>query len=131
MDIVRSHIMVCAGTGCSSSNSPAIIKAFETQLAEKGLDKEVKVVQTGCFGLCAMGPVVLIYPEGAFYTHVTPDDVTEIVEEHIIKGRLVTRLLHKEDEGKAVSEGDVVLYAGLGQPDALTEKLTGHKSIKL
>ena len=100
MNMVRSHIMVCAGTGCSSSNSPAIIRAFEAELLVHGLENEVKVVQTGCFGLCAMGPVVLIYPEGAFYTHVSPSDVKEIVEEHIIKGRIVQRLLHHEGSPK-------------------------------
>ena len=100
MNMVRSHIMVCAGTGCSSSNSPAIIRAFEAELLNHGLENEVKVVQTGCFGLCAMGPVVLIYPEGAFYTHVSPSDVKEIVEEHIVKGRIVQRLLHHEGSPK-------------------------------
>ena len=100
MNMVRSHIMVCAGTGCSSSNSPAIIAAFEKELAEHNLQDEVKVVQTGCFGLCAMGPVVLIYPEGAFYTHVTPEDTQEIVAEHIVKGRIVERLLHRENDSK-------------------------------
>ena len=96
MNFVRAHILVCHGTGCTSSNSPAIIEAFESQLAAQGLSQEVRVVQTGCFGLCAMGPVVLIYPEGAFYTHVTPEDVPEIIEEHIVKGRIVQRLLHQE-----------------------------------
>ena len=100
MNMVRSHIMVCAGTGCSSSNSPAIIRAFEAELLSQGLSHEVRVVQTGCFGLCAMGPVVLIYPEGAFYTHVSPDDVKEIVDEHIVKGRIVQRLLHREGDVK-------------------------------
>ncbi len=100
MNMVRSHIMVCAGTGCTSSNSHAIIESFEAELMEKGLQNEVKVVQTGCFGLCAMGPVVLIYPEGAFYTHVAPSDVKEIVEEHIVKGRIVQRLLHQEGSPK-------------------------------
>ena len=98
MDFVRAHILVCTGTGCSSSNSPKIIEAFERELKEQGMDREAKVVKTGCFGLCAMGPVVLVYPEGAFYTHVTPEDVPEIVSEHIVKGRIVERLLHKEGE---------------------------------
>ena len=94
----RSHILVCGGTGCHSNNSAAIFDEFEKQLKEKGLDQEVKVVKTGCFGLCAVGPVIIVYPEGAFYSHVKVDDVTEIVDEHIVKGRLVTRLLHKETE---------------------------------
>ena len=94
----RSHILVCGGTGCHSNNSAAIFDEFEKQLKEKGLDQEVKVVKTGCFGLCAVGPVIIVYPEGAFYSHVKAEDVTEIVDEHIVKGRLVTRLLHKETE---------------------------------
>ena len=98
MNFVRSHILVCTGTGCSSSNSPAIIEAFEQELKAQGMDQEVRVVKTGCFGLCAMGPVVLVYPEGAFYTHVTVPDVAEIVSEHIVKGRIVQRLLHKEGD---------------------------------
>ncbi len=98
MNFVRSHILVCTGTGCSSSNSPKIIEAFERELKAQGMEQEARVVKTGCFGLCAMGPVVLVYPEGAFYTHVTTDDVAEIVSEHIVKGRIVQRLLHREGE---------------------------------
>ena len=100
MEIVRSHILVCTGTGCSSSNSPAIIEAFQRELAAQGMDQEAKVIRTGCFGLCAMGPIVVVYPEGAFYSRVTPEDVPEIVSEHIVKGRIVQRLLHKEGEDK-------------------------------
>ena len=66
MDLIRSHVMVCGGTGCTSSNSAAVIAEFEKQLVEKGLDKEVKVVRTGCFGLCEAGPVCIVYPEGSF-----------------------------------------------------------------
>ena len=100
MDIIRSHIMVCTGTGCTSSHSPEIIAEFEKELAAQGMDKEVKVVRTGCFGLCAMGPIVMIFPEGALYTRVTVEDVKEIVSEHIVKGRIVQRLLHKEEDNK-------------------------------
>ena len=112
MNFVRSHILVCTGTGCSSSNSPKIIEAFERELKAQGMDQEARVVKTGCFGLCAMGPVVLIYPEGAFYTHVTPDDVPEIVSEHIVKGRIVQRLLHKEGDNaeKVTSLSDTRFY---------------------
>ena len=112
MNFVRSHILVCTGTGCSSSNSPKIIEAFERELKAQGMDQEARVVKTGCFGLCAMGPVVLIYPEGAFYTHVTPDDVPEIVSEHIVKGRIVQRLLHKEGDAaeKVTSLSDTRFY---------------------
>ena len=112
MNFVRSHILVCTGTGCSSSNSPKIIEAFERELKAQGMDQEARVVKTGCFGLCAMGPVVLIYPEGAFYTHVTPDDVPEIVSEHIVKGRIVQRLLHKEGDNaeRVTSLSDTRFY---------------------
>ena len=79
MSLIRSHILVCTGTGCTSSESPKIIAEFEKQLAAHGMDKEAQVVRTGCFGLCALGPIVTIYPEGACYTHVTVDDVEEIV----------------------------------------------------
>jgi NADP-reducing hydrogenase subunit HndC len=77
VNFVRAHILVCAGTGCSSSNSAQIISAFERELQAQGMAREARVVKTGCFGLCAMGPVVLVYPEGAFYTHVKVSDVEE------------------------------------------------------
>jgi len=96
--------MVCCGTGCTSSESPKIAEAFEKQLKLSDLDKEVKVVRTGCFGLCAIGPIVMIFPEGACYSRVTAEDVPEIVQEHLVKGRIVKRLLHMEsDAGDAVT----------------------------
>ena len=85
MDFYRAHVLVCGGTGCTSSGSGEIISKFESELAEKGLDKEVKVVRTGCFGLCEAGPIVIVYPEGAFYSRVKVDDVAEIVEEHLLR----------------------------------------------
>ena len=94
--MVRSHILVCGGTGCHSSGSDKIFDRFESELQKAGLESEVKVIKTGCFGLCALGPVVVVYPEGAFYSKVTVDDVSEIVGEHLLKGRLVTRLLYSE-----------------------------------
>ena len=104
MSHIRSHIMVCTGTGCTSSDSPKLITAFEEELKLEGMDQEVRVVKTGCFGLCAMGPIVMVFPEGACYTRVTVDDVHEIVAEHIVKGRIVTRLLHMEGEaGQSVT----------------------------
>ncbi len=96
MDFYRSQVLVCTGTGCTSSGSPNIIKKFEEEIAKAGLEKEVKVVHTGCFGLCETGPVVIIYPEGAFYSHIKIDDVERIVAEHLLKGRIVTDLLYKE-----------------------------------
>ena len=92
----RSHVLVCGGTGCSSSNSQLIIDAMEKEIAEAGLTDEVKVVKTGCFGLCALGPIMIIYPEGSFYSEVKPSDVHEIVQEHLLKGRIVKRLLYQE-----------------------------------
>ena len=104
MSHIRSHIMVCTGTGCTSSDSPRLITAFEEELKLEGMDQEVRVVKTGCFGLCAMGPIVMVFPEGACYTRVTVDDVKEIVSEHIVKGRIVKRLLHVDgEEGEAVT----------------------------
>ena len=110
MNFVRSHILVCAGTGCSSSNSPKIIEAFERELKAQGMEQEARVVKTGCFGLCALGPVVIVYPEGSFYSRVKPEDVKEIVDEHLLKGRIVKRLLYTEtvveDKIKSLDETD-------------------------
>ncbi len=92
----RSHILVCGGTGCHSNKSDAIRAKFEELIKANNLDKDVQVVVTGCFGLCAAGPIVIVYPEGAFYGGVKVEDVEEIVSEHIIKGRIVDRLIHKE-----------------------------------
>ena len=112
MSLIRSHILVCTGTGCTSSESPKIIAEFEKQLAAQGMDKEAQVVRTGCFGLCALGPIVTIYPEGACYTHVTVDDVEEIVAEHIVKGRIVKRLLNRNEggDGPATSLAETRFY---------------------
>ena len=102
MNIVRAHILVCRGTGCSSAHSEEIFKRFEEELKAQGMADEVKMIQTGCFGLCELGPIVVVYPEGAMYTRVTPDDVSEIVSEHIVKGRIVQRLLHTEKDSAEV-----------------------------
>jgi len=92
--MIRSHVLVCGGTGCTSSGSPAIREHLEKELQKQGLDEEIKVVQTGCFGLCALGPIMIVYPEGTFYSRVTEEDVTEIVSEHLLKGRPVERLVY-------------------------------------
>ena len=92
----RSHVLVCGGTGCSSSNSQQIIDTLEAELKANGLENEVKVVKTGCFGLCALGPIMIVYPEGCFYSEVKPEHVPEIVSEHLLKGRIVKHLLYKE-----------------------------------
>ena len=96
MEFVRSHILVCCGTGCVSSDSEKTAAGFEANLKKAGLEKEAKVIRTGCFGLCALGPIVVVYPEGSFYSHVKPEDTEEIVREHILKGRIVKRLLFKD-----------------------------------
>ena len=100
------HILVCGGTGCTSSKSMNIIKALNEQIAEKHLENKARVVMTGCFGLCAKGPIMVIYPEGTFYHSVTVEDVTEIIDTHIIGGAPVERLLHKEETGETVMKLD-------------------------
>ena len=105
----RAHVLVCGGTGCASSGSAKIQDTFKEQLKEKGLENEVAIVQTGCHGLCALGPIVVVYPEGTFYSQVTAEDVPEIVSEHLLKGRIVERLVYKEedeDEGSVKSYND-------------------------
>ena len=92
----RSHVLVCGGTGWTSSGSARIIDALDRELQSNGLTEEIKVIKTGCFGLCALGPVMIVYPEGAFYSMVKPEDIPEIVSEHLLKGRIVTRLLYQE-----------------------------------
>ena len=92
----RIHALICGGTGCTSSGSMSVKEALERELAARGLEEEVKIVQTGCFGLCALGPVMIIYPEGTFYSMVTAEDIPEIVEEHFLKGRPVERLVYND-----------------------------------
>ncbi len=104
MQLYRAHVLVCAGTGCTSSNSLKIMEEMETLLSSNKLDKEVKIVKTGCFGLCAEGPIVVVYPEGAMYTRVEVSDVKDIVEEHLLKGRIVQRLLAGEKEAEDISK---------------------------
>ncbi|MFU0800836.1 MAG: NADH-quinone oxidoreductase subunit NuoF [Xylanivirga thermophila] len=96
MQLYRSHVLVCGGTGCHSSGSDHIIEAFNEELEKNGLQNEVKVIRTGCFGLCEVGPVVIVYPEGAFYSRIKAEDVPEIVSEHLLKGRIVTKLLYHD-----------------------------------
>ena len=105
--MVRAHVLICGGTGCTSSGSNKIIDAFNKNLAENGLEEEIKVVQTGCFGLCALGPVVIVHPDGTFYSRVEESDVAEIVSEHLLKGRIVDRLVYKD--GAEDVQGNVAL----------------------
>ncbi len=106
--MIRAHVLICGGTGCTSSGSKAIQQAFEDNIKSCGLEEEVKLVQTGCFGLCALGPVVIVYPDGTFYSRVTTEDVKEIVEEHLLKGRIVDRLVYN-DTGAEEVHGNVSL----------------------
>ena len=92
----RCHVLVCGGTGCTSSGSHQIIEALETEIEKNGLKEEVCVVKTGCHGLCALGPIMIVYPEGSFYSMVKAEDIPEIVSEHLLNGRVVTRLLYQE-----------------------------------
>ena len=113
MSLYRAHVLVCGGTGCTSSGSAQLMEEFEAQLAANGLENEVEIVKTGCFGLCALGPVVVVYPEGAFYSRVHKEDVAEIVSEHLLKGRIVKRLVYSEtiaEDGTIKSLNDVPFY---------------------
>ncbi len=92
----RSHVLVCGGTGCTSSGSQLIVEALEREIKANGLETEVQVVKTGCFGLCALGPIMIVYPEGTFYSMVKEEDIPEIVSEHLLKGRIVSRLVYEE-----------------------------------
>ncbi|MBO5253102.1 MAG: NADH-quinone oxidoreductase subunit NuoF [Clostridia bacterium] len=140
----RSNVLVCGGTGCTSSNSEAIIEKLHEEINAKGLEKEVNVVRTGCFGLCALGPIMIVYPEGAFYSMVKPEDIPEIVEEHLLKGRLVKRLLYKEtvvDDSTTKSLNQTAFYekqmrialrnCGVINPEVIDEyiALDGYQAI--
>ncbi len=108
VDKVRAHVLVCGGTGCTSSGSKNIINELNEQLEKAGIADEIQVVQTGCFGLCALGPIMIVYPEGCFYSCVKVEDIKEIVEEHLKGGNVVKRLLYDEtvdgDEIKSLNE---------------------------
>jgi len=109
----RSHVLVCGGTGCTSSGSQEIIKALQTEIDKNGLSEEVSIVQTGCHGLCALGPIMIIYPEASFYSMVKVEDIEEIVKEHLLKGRIVKRLLYNEtvtEEGSVLSLNETAFY---------------------
>jgi NADP-reducing hydrogenase subunit HndC len=101
--MIRSHVLICGGTGCSSSGSVKLSEKLAEELKAKGLDEEVKIVMTGCFGLCALGPIMIVYPEGTFYSRVTVEDIPEIVSEHLEKGRIVERLVYNDTVDKADS----------------------------
>ena len=104
--MIRAHVLICGGTGCTSSGSQKIQEQFIASIEKYGLSEEVKLVQTGCFGLCALGPVVIVHPDGTFYSMVQPEDVDEIVSEHLLKGRVVERLVYS-DTGEEATDIDV------------------------
>ena len=109
----RSHVLVCGGTGCTSSGSQQIIDTLEKEIKANGLENEIEVVRTGCFGLCALGPIMIVYPEGTFYSMVQEKDIPEIVSEHLLKGRIVSRLVYDETvtEGGIKSLQDTAFYS--------------------
>ena len=112
--MVRSQVLICGGTGCVSSGSQKIRAEFEKQLEINGLQDEIKLVQTGCFGLCSLGPVVIVYPDGTFYSRVAETDVEEIVKEHLLKGRPVQRLIYT-DSGEATAEEKAKIETALSE----------------
>ena len=143
MELYRAHVLVCGGTGCTSSGSANIISIFEEQIKENHLDNEIKVIRTGCFGLCEAGPIVIVYPEGVFYSRLKVSDVDEIVSEHLLKGRVVERLIHKDidDMTPQTSLNDVEFYkkqvrvalrnCGVIDPEQIDEyiALDGYKAL--
>ena len=108
----RSHVLICGGTGCTSSGSEQVANVLEKELEKAGLAEEVKVVKTGCFGLCALGPIMVVYPEGSFYSEVNADKIPEIVSEHLLKGRPVKKYLYDEtvDEETIKSLNETAFY---------------------
>ncbi|MGI6691867.1 MAG: NADH-quinone oxidoreductase subunit NuoF [Christensenellales bacterium] len=144
MDLFRSHVLVCGGTGCTSSGSETLISLLNEKVQAHGLEKEIKVIKTGCFGLCEAGPVVIVYPEGTFYSHVRPDDIEEVVSEHLLKGRPVQRLIYQDkgeghETGKSLSEIDFYSHqmrlalrnCGVINPESIDEYIAfdGYKAL--
>jgi len=97
MEMYRSHVLVCAGAGCISSACKSVQNALQLSIVKHGLEKEIKVVETGCMGPCDLGPIIMVFPDGVFYRKLKPEDAEEIVAQHLLKGKLVTRLLHQQD----------------------------------
>jgi NADH-quinone oxidoreductase subunit F len=102
MKMFRSHLLLCSGTGCHASGSLNVKKALVAELLKRGLSDEIKLVETGCNGFCAMGPIMVVYPEGVIYMQIKQDDIAELVEEHLVKGRVLQRLLYREPTTEAV-----------------------------
>ncbi len=102
MKMFRSHLLLCGGTGCHASGSLNVKKALVAELMKRGLSEEIKLVETGCNGFCAMGPIMVVYPEGVIYMSIKTDDIADLVEEHLVKGRVLQRLLYREPTTEAV-----------------------------
>ena len=145
MDIFRSHVLICGGEDCRHGGSDKIMEHLNRKLREFDLEREIKPIHTGCFGLCEVGPIVIVYPEGTFYSHVGLEDVDEIVREHLLKGRIVRRLLHREKdqpEGDDLSLNHVPFYqhqtrvalrnCGIIDPENIDEYLAydGYKALE-
>jgi len=144
MEFYRSQVLVCGGTGCTSSGSKDILASLKTEVEKRGLEKEVELIRTGCFGLCELGPIVIVYPEGAFYSHVKPEDIPELVEEHLLKGRILKRLVYHDaiEDDKIKSLSKVGFYAkqlrialkncGVIDPENIDEYLAfdGYKALE-
>lgn len=138
MPIYRSHVLICGGTGCTSSGSHEVMDAFREELRNQKLDREVLIVPTGCHGMCEMGPIVVVYPEGTFYCQVKTEDVKEIVSEHLLKGRIVPRLLYtvSEEAPKVPHYKEIPFYGkqhrialencGYINPDNIEEYIVRH-----
>lgn len=112
-DSNKKSVLVCGGTGCTSSNSMKIIDTLNEEIKKQGLEDHINVIKTGCFGLCALGPIMIVYPEGCFYSRISPENVPEIVESHLKNGNIVTKLLYDEtvlDNGKIASLNDTSFY---------------------
>ncbi|MBP3436676.1 MAG: NADH-quinone oxidoreductase subunit NuoF [Clostridia bacterium] len=140
------HVLICTGTGCTSSKSLKIAEALEAALKENGLEKDVQIVKTGCFGLCALGPIMIVYPEGTFYSRVEVEDVPEIVEKHLVNNQIVSRLVYSDStepipEGTSVALSDTIFYkkqnrvslrnCGLIDPECIDEYIAmdGYKAL--
>lgn len=144
MAFYRSQVLVCGGTGCTSSGSKEILAVLKKEIEKNGLKDEIEVIRTGCFGLCSLGPVVIVYPEGAFYSKVTPGDIPELVTEHLLKGRILKRLLYHEaienDRIKSLNKVDfyhkqkriALKNCGVIDPENIDEYLAfdGYKALE-
>ena len=144
MNFYRSQILICGGTGCQSSGSIELVNTLKKEFKKHGIENEIEIVVTGCFGLCELGPVVIVYPEGVFYSRVEVKDIPELVEEQFVKGRILKRLVYHEsmDEDKVRSLTDVEFFkkqrrvalrnCGVINPECIDEYLAfdGYKALE-